>query len=125
MANRGDVVRAPWYLRGVVDADSVPYPRNMESTKNSKGVVIAILVLVVMGLTALDVYQDRIIAKQRFEMTWLLTHATIRPDLIAADVAKNAQGAAMVNRAQAPAASVAQVPPTTKPAAPARPAAKP
>lgn len=87
--------------------------------------MVAILLLVVTGLTALDIYQDRVIAKQQFELHWLLTHSVIRPDLVAADAAKNAQGADQGKGLQAPPASVAQLPPAAKPASPARPVAKP
>jgi hypothetical protein len=97
----------------------------MESTKTSRSVVVAVLVLLVSGLTALNIYQDHVIAKQRFELHWLLTHSTIRPDILAAEAAKKAPAASTPNRGNAPAASVAEVSPSSKPAAPARPVAKP
>lgn len=40
--------------------------------------LIAFLLAVVVGLTALNLYQDKVIEKQRYELQWLMTHATIR-----------------------------------------------
>jgi len=91
----------------------------MESTKSSRGLVIAILIVVVLALTAQNVWQDRVIQQQRYELRWLLTHSTIRPDVPAPAAAKSAPGAPAANHAQAPGASVAEVPPSSKPAAPA------
>ena len=99
--------------------------KRMESTKKSRGLVVVVLVLVVTGLTALNVYQDHIIAKQRYELSWLMTHSTIRPDLIAADIAKSGKAAAQAKSPQTATTSVAEVPPSSKPAAPAHPVAKP
>ena len=100
----------------------------MESTKTSRGFLIAILLLVVAGLTALDIYQDHVINKQRYELRWLMTHSIIRPDAAAVDPAKAApaatQGAAKNDPAKVSAADVAVVPQSTKPAAGPR-AAKP
>jgi len=99
----------------------------MESTKTSRGALVAILVVTVAGLVALDIYQDRIIERQRNELRWLMTHSIIRPDAVAADAAKSApsqQGAAKNDSPKTPAADVAVVPPSSRPAAPA-PASKP
>jgi len=98
----------------------------MESTKTSRGFLVAILVVAVVGLTALDVYQDRVIAQQRYELNWLKTHSVINLDAIAADIraAKAAQNPAKNDAPKPPAADVAVVPQSSKPAAPA-PAAKP
>jgi len=52
----------------------------MESTKKSSATLIAFLLAVVVGLTALNMYQDKVIAKQRFELQWLMTHAVIKMD---------------------------------------------
>jgi len=93
------------------------YALRMESTKSSRGLVIAILLLAVLALTAQNIWQDHLIQRQRYELRWLLTHSTIRPDVPAA--AKSAPGAPAANHAQAPGASVAEVPPSSKPAAPA------
>jgi hypothetical protein len=97
----------------------------MQSTRTSRGVLIAILALAVTGLTALNIYQDHIIAKQRYELGWLMTHSTIRMDLIAADLAKNGHPAAQVKGPNGTPAIEAQVPSTAKPATVAAPAAKP
>lgn len=86
-----------------------------------------ILLVVVAGLTALDIYQAKVIEQQKYELRWLMTHSIIRPDAIAADAQKAApanQGATKNGAAKAPAANVAVVPQSAKPAAPA-PAAKP
>jgi hypothetical protein len=98
----------------------------MESTKTSRGFLVAILVVVVVGLTALDIYQDHVIAHQRYELNWLKTHSIISLDAIAADVraAQNAKGAANGQAPKTPPPSVAAVPQSTKPAASA-PTAKP
>lgn len=53
----------------------------MESTKNSRVTLIAFLLAVVVGLTALNIYQDKVIEKQRYELQWLMTHATINVEL--------------------------------------------
>lgn len=92
----------------------------MESTKTSRGFLVAILCVVVVGLTALDIYQDHVIRVQRDDLRWLLTHAIIRMDANPADAAKPAPSASPSNSAKAPAAAVAVVPQSTKPAAPAR-----
>ncbi|HXZ18775.1 MAG TPA: hypothetical protein VEG63_02440 [Candidatus Acidoferrales bacterium] len=91
----------------------------MESTKTSRGFLVAILCVVVVGLTALDIYQDRVIERQRFELRWLLTHAIIRADAAPADAAKPAPSASPSNAAKVPAADVAVVPQSSEPAAPA------
>ncbi len=89
----------------------------MESTKTSRGFLVAILLVVVVGLTALDIYQDRVIQKQRYELRWLVTHATIHVDANSADAAKTAPSASPSNAAKAPAADVAVLPQSSKPAA--------
>ena len=43
--------------------------------------LIAFLLAVVVGLTALNLYQDKVIEKQRYELQWLLTHSTIKMEL--------------------------------------------
>jgi Tfp pilus assembly protein PilE len=91
----------------------------MESTKTSRGFLVAVLLVAVCALTALNIYQDHVIKSQRYELRWLMTHSVIRPETIAADLARNSQG----KGPQTPPASVAQLPPAAKPAAP--PAAKP
>lgn len=72
----------------------------------------------------MDIYQDHVIQRQRYEMRWLLAHATIHLDANPADVAKPAPSASPSNATKAPAADVAVLPQSSKPAAPA-PAAKP
>jgi len=91
----------------------------MQSTKSSRSFVIAILVVVVLALTAQNIWQDHLIQVQRYELRWLLTHSTIRPDAPASAAAHTAPGAPPAAHAQAPAASVADVPQSSKPAAPA------
>lgn len=90
----------------------------MESTKTSRGFLVAILVGTVVVMTALDIYQDRVIAQQRFELRWLMTHSVIRPDVPMDAVAKATIGSAAADAAKAAPASVAVVPPSAKPAAP-------
>ena len=104
----------------VVDS---PYPLRMESTKTSRGFLVAILLVTVVGLTALDIYQDHVIRRQQFELRWLMTHTVFKAELPvpASDGSKSAVPAAAD---KAPAASVAVVPQSSKPAAPA-PSAKP
>ena len=114
-----------------MEAEGSPYPQHMESTKSSRGFLVAILFVALLGVTALDIYQDKVIAKQRYELNWLKTHSIISLDAIAADVraeqaAKAAQGGAKNNAPRPPAADVAVVPQTSKPAPAAPPAtAKP
>jgi hypothetical protein len=93
----------------------------MESTKQSRGFVVAALLAAVVALAALNVYQDHIINRQRYELRWLLTHSTIRPDAVRSDAAASAQN----KNQQAPPTSVAQIPPATKPAAPSASPSKP
>ncbi|HUJ41948.1 MAG TPA: hypothetical protein VLW54_15505 [Candidatus Acidoferrales bacterium] len=96
----------------------------MQSTKSSRGFLLALLMVVVLGLTALNIYQDQIIHRQQYELRWLLTHSTIRPDVPAPAAAKNVPGAPAASHAQTPAPSVAEVPPASKPV-PSAPTAKP
>jgi cytoskeletal protein RodZ len=93
----------------------------MESTRTSRGFVVAVLLVAVVALTALNVFQDHVINVQRYELRWLLTHSTIRPDTIRSDAAASAQN----KNQQTPTTSVAQIPPATKPASPSASAAKP
>jgi len=92
----------------------------MESTKTSRGFLVAILLVVVVGLTALDIYQDHVIKFQRDQLRWLMTHSIIRPDVVATDPAKAAPaavpGTVKNDAAKAPAANVALVPQSAKPA---------
>jgi hypothetical protein len=53
----------------------------MESSKNSRVTLIAFLLAVVVGLTALNIYQDKVIDKQRYELQWLIAHATINVEM--------------------------------------------
>jgi hypothetical protein len=53
----------------------------MESTKKSSALLIAFLLAVVVGLTALNLFQDKVIEQQRYELHWLVTHSTIRMEL--------------------------------------------
>ncbi len=53
----------------------------MENEKKSSALLIGFLVVVIIGLTALDIYQDRVITIQRDDLRWLMTHATIRTEL--------------------------------------------
>ena len=87
--------------------------------------MLTVLLVVVGVLTALDIYQNRIIQTQRFELGWLLTHSTIRPDTILADLQKKTQGAPASDAVKAPPANVAAVPPVAKPATPQKPTARP
>jgi len=93
----------------------------MESTRTSRGFVVALLSVVVLALAALNVYQDHVINRQRYELRWLMTHSTIRPDAPTANVPASAQN----KNQQAPPTSVAQLPPANKPASPSASAAKP
>lgn len=91
----------------------------MESTKTSKGILIASLLVFGVGLTSIDLYQDHVIQKQRYELQWLVAHATIRPETIVADLKKEGKipaNAALSSpsKSQAPAASST---PADKPAA--------
>jgi hypothetical protein len=97
----------------------------MESTKKSHLFLIVFLLLTVVGITAIDIYQDRVIEKQRYELKWLLAHSTIRPETILADVAKGGQGASKTDRVQAQAASVTPAPSSAPTTAPAPHPAKP
>jgi len=66
------------------------------------------LLLTIVGLVAIDIYQDRVIQKQRYELRWLITHSIIRPDTIAAD-----------DQPQQPAAQPGGAPPSSANVAPA------
>jgi hypothetical protein len=99
----------------------------MESTKSSRGFLLAVLLVAVVGLTALDIYQDLIIRRQRDDLRWLMTHSVIRLDAPVPDASKPApaaQPAPKNDSAKASPANVALIPPSAKPAAPA-PASKP
>ena len=85
--------------------------------------MLAILMLVVVGMTALNIYQDHVIHRQQYELRWLLTHSVIRPDVPASAAANNVPGAVQGSQSKAPTATVAAVPPSSKPSAPA-PSAK-
>ncbi len=86
----------------------------MENAKKQFNFLIVFLLLAVVAIAAIDIYQDRVIEKQRYELRWLLAHSTIRPETIAADLAKTAQGAPKLDGVQS--ASVAP-PPSSAPAA--------
>ena len=96
----------------------------MESTKRSSATLVAFLLAVVVGLTALNMYQDKVIEKQRYELQWLLTHATIKMELPPAKGAPNTPAPANTkpelkpDSAPAPAQAAAAVTPnaaTSKP----------
>jgi len=91
----------------------------MESTKTSRGLLVAILLVTVVALTALDIFQDRVIERQRVELRWLITHTVIRPDVPVDAAAKSAVGAAAADAAKGSASSVAVAAQSAKPAAPA------
>jgi hypothetical protein len=97
----------------------------MESTKTSKGILIAALLVFGVGLTSIDIYQDHVIQKQRFELQWLVAHATIRPETIVADLEKAGKLPVKSGAAQAPAATVASAHTSAPPAAQVSPAVKP
>ncbi|HKM90278.1 MAG TPA: hypothetical protein VJX29_06665 [Candidatus Acidoferrales bacterium] len=97
----------------------------MQSTKTSKGILLALLLVFVVGLTSVNIYQDRVIQKQRFELQWLVTHATIRPETIVADLAKEGKLPKKSGAVQAPAANVVPAASPAPPAAQVAPAVKP
>jgi len=97
----------------------------MESTKASKGILIALLLVFGVGLTSIDIYQDHVIQKQRFELQWLVAHATIRPETILADLKKDGKLPAKSVAGQAQAATVAPASSSAPPAAQVSPAVKP
>ncbi len=97
----------------------------MQSTKTSKGILLASLLVFVVGLTSINIYQDRVIQKQRFELRWLMAHSTIRPETIVADLAREGKLPQKSGAVQTPAANVAPAPSSAPPAAQVAPAVKP
>jgi len=91
----------------------------MENAKKPNYFLVVFLLLTVLGITAINIYQDRVIEKQRYELRWLLTHSTIRPDVDVALAAKNvADAKASAATGQTQAANVASAPssvPSAKP----------
>jgi len=83
------------------------------------------LLVFVVGLTSINIYQDRVIQKQRFELQWLLAHSTIRPETIVADLAKEGKLPQKSGAVKAPAANVVPASPSAPPAAQVAPAVKP
>jgi len=81
----------------------------MENAKKPNYFLVVFLLLTVLGITAINIYQDRVIEKQRYELRWLLTHSTIRPDVDAALAAK-VVASAKASTGQTQAANVAAVP---------------
>lgn len=77
------------------------------NAKKPNAFLIVFLLLTVLGLVAIDIYQDRVIQKQRYEIRWLMTHGTFRPDPVVASDAKAQQPAAKPESAQAQASNVA------------------
>ena len=78
-----------------------------------------------VGLTSIDIYQDHVIQKQRFELQWLVAHATIRPEMIVADLKKAGKLPAKSAAGQPQAATVAPASSSVPPAAQVPPAVKP
>jgi len=68
------------------------------------------LLVAVLGLTALDIFQDRVIEKQLYELRWLTAHSTIRPDTIVADLKKEGKIPADAKLSSAPPQSNSQAP---------------
>jgi hypothetical protein len=97
----------------------------MENTKRSNNFLIVFLLLTVVGTTAIDIYQDRVIEKQRYELKWILAHSKIVPETIVADLAKAPQGPPKSNGVQTQAANVAAIPSPAQAAVQPPPAAKP
>jgi hypothetical protein len=97
----------------------------MVSTKTSKAILLVSLLVFGVTLTSINIYQDRLIQKQRFELQWLMAHSTIRPETIAADLAKAAKDAPKSGGAHAPAATVTSAHTSAPPAAQVSPAVKP
>jgi uncharacterized membrane protein len=97
----------------------------MENEKKPNHFLIVFLLLTIVGITAIDIYQDRVIEKQRYELKWLLAHSQIIPETILADAAKAAQGKPSSNGVQTQAANVAPVPSPAPAAVQPPPAAKP
>jgi hypothetical protein len=89
----------------------------MENEKKFSAFLVPFLVFAVVGLTALDIYQNRIIERQRYEMRWLVTHAKITGDINA-----NAPSQSGAGTADAPGIKdgqpVAAQPPAQAPAKP-------
>ena len=99
----------------------------MESTQKSRAFLIVFLIAAVAGLTALDMYQDRVIEKQKYELRWLMTHAVIKTELpVPANDAPAKTAPAAPNSQPKPAAAAGMPGPQAAAAvAPGAPAAKP
>jgi len=53
--------------------------------------IVTFLLVTVLALTGMNMYQEHVIQKQRFELRWLLAHSVIRPETIAADLQREKQ----------------------------------
>ena len=92
----------------------------MENAKKPNAFLVVFLLLTVVLLVAMDIYQDRLIQQQRYELHWLLTHSTIRPEAFPSD----AKAPQALPKPQGTQSSAANVAPTPAPA-PAKPAPQP
>jgi hypothetical protein len=54
-----------------------------ESAKKPNTFIVALLLVAVLGLSALNIYQDHVIASQRVELHWMMEHGTFRYDAAA------------------------------------------
>ena len=87
--------------------------------------MLVLLLVFAVGLTSVNIYQDHVIQKQRFELQWLVAHATIRPETIVADLAKAGKLPPKSGAVQASAANVSPAATSAPPAAQVSPAVKP
>ena len=54
--------------------------------KKPNAFLVVFLLLTIVALVAIDMYQDRVIQRQRYELRWLMTHSIIRPDAPASGI---------------------------------------
>jgi hypothetical protein len=105
-------------------AGAVENTATVETSKKPSVFLAVVLGLAVLALTALDIYQDKVIRQQQFELRWLVTHSTIRPETILADIQNQKQSARPAGT-QAQASPVAPTPSQDKGIPSAAPAVKP
>jgi hypothetical protein len=91
----------------------------MENTRKQGAFLVPFLLVAVLGLTGQSIYQNHVIQRQRFELRWLLEHATIDPASIAKDLAAGA--AKDGGKPLRPGASAAQAAPSAPAASNAKP----
>jgi len=100
-----------------------PQPAASPFASHPARFIVTFLFVAVLALTGMNMYQQHVIQKQRFELRWLLAHSVIRPETIAADLEKEKQQqSGKPEVAQSDPAASSSAPSA---AAPAAPTAKP